>query len=75
MHEAWNPQLLTHAKPADIVSNTISVGGSSPNSAIISGANSGGKTSVLKTAAIATIMAQIGCFVPCNEGRITPVNR
>lgn len=75
LHEAWNPQLLTHAKPADIVSNTISVGGSSPNSAIISGANSGGKTSVLKTAAIATIMAQIGCFVPCNEGRITPVNR
>jgi len=75
LHEAWNPQLLTHAKPADIVLNTISVGGSSPNSAIISGANSGGKTSVLKTAAIATIMAQIGCFVPCNEGRITPVNR
>ena len=75
LRDAWNPQLLTHTSPASIVPNTISVGGGSPNAVIVSGANSGGKTSILKTAAIATIMAQIGCYVPCSYSRITPVSK
>ena len=74
LRDAWNPQLLTHTKPSDIVPNTICVGGAAM-AFLISGANSGGKTSILKTAAINAIMAQIGCYVPCADSRITPVNR
>ena len=75
LRDAWNPQLLTHTSPASMVPNTISMGGGSPTAVIVTGANSGGKTSILKTAAIATIMAQIGCYVPCSYSRITPVSK
>lgn len=75
LRDAWNPQLLTHIPPTRIVANTISMGGGSPTVVIVSGANSGGKTSILKTAAIATIMAQVGCYVPCSYSRITPVSK
>ncbi len=75
LRDAWNPQLLTHTTPTKIVPNTISMGGGSPSAVIVSGANSGGKTSILKTAAIATILAQIGCYVPCSDSRISPVSK
>lgn len=78
----WNPQILSshhiltqeHHEPS-IVSNCVSLGGKSPSTLLISGANSGGKTTLLKTIAIATIMAQVGCYVPCSGSMIDPVNR
>jgi DNA mismatch repair ATPase MutS len=75
LRDAWNPQLLTHKKFSELVLNTISVGGTSPAAFLVSGANSGGKTNILKTTAIATIMAQIGCYIPCADSRITPVSK
>jgi len=73
LRDGWNPQLSGHSP--QIVPNTIHIGGSASTALIISGANSGGKTSVLKMTAIATIMAQIGCYVPCSDSLICPVSR
>ncbi len=77
---AWNPQILSslHVTMEEgiphIVPNSISLGGTSPSTALISGANSGGKTTFLKTVAIAAVMSQIGCYIPCSDSMIDMVN-
>lgn len=80
--EVWNPQLLSSdhklidlSRSLSIVTNSVSLGGKGPSTVLLTGANSGGKTTLLKTIAISTIMAQIGCYVPCSESLIDPVNR
>lgn len=78
--DAWNPQMLSSSdgiydSKSSLVTNSICIGDIAPSTLLISGANSGGKTTFLKTVCIATIMAQIGCYVPCSEAIISPVSR
>jgi DNA mismatch repair protein MSH6 len=42
---------------------------------LLSGPNMGGKSTLLRQTCIITIMAQMGCFVPAEECRLTPVDR
>lgn len=64
-----------------IESNDIELGPPSPSSPpssttmILTGANTGGKSTLLKSCAIATIMAQLGCWVPGVHAELTPVDR
>lgn len=44
------------------------------NILVIYGVNSGGKSTVLKSVALNIIMAQIGCFVPCEKATLTVFN-
>lgn len=79
LNNVWNPQMLSSdgitSSDSSLVTNSIAIGDMAPSTLLISGANSGGKTTFLKTVCIATIMAQIGCYVPCSEAIISPVNR
>lgn len=52
------------------VPNTITLGGDSPRSAIITGPNMGGKSSAVRMVALIAIMAQIGSYVPAKAARI-----
>ncbi|KIK97398.1 hypothetical protein PAXRUDRAFT_824943 [Paxillus rubicundulus Ve08.2h10] len=52
------------------VPNSLSLGGDSPRSVIITGPNMGGKSSAVRMVALIAIMAQIGSYVPAKAARI-----
>lgn len=49
------------------VANNVSLGGLA-NTLVIYGANSAGKSTILKSVALNIVMAQIGCFIASGEG-------
>ena len=63
------------ANVEDFIPNDIHLGGDSPNISLLTGANAAGKSTILRQTCIAVIMAQIGCFVPAQSARLTPVDR
>lgn len=59
----------------DYIPNDISLGvESKDNIGLLTGANAAGKSTLLRMTCVATIMAQIGCFVPAESAKITPVD-
>jgi len=60
---------------SSFIPNDFTVGGDIPPVWIISGPNMGGKSTLLRQACIAIIMAQIGCFVPAAECTLTPCDQ
>jgi len=42
---------------------------------LINGPNGSGKTTLIRTVALCTILAQIGCFVPCKKFILSPIRR
>ena len=59
----------------NFIPNDISLGGTDPSLTLLTGANAAGKSTVLRMTCIAVILAQIGCYVPCDSARLTPVDR
>lgn len=57
------------------IPNDIVLGGESPSMDLLTGANAAGKSTVLRMTCVAVILAQIGCYVPCEAARMTPVDR
>ncbi|KAB8337133.1 hypothetical protein FH972_021437 [Carpinus fangiana] len=68
-----HPTMLTTV--SDFIPNDISLGGTSPTIALLTGANAAGKSTVLRMTCIAVILAQLGCYVPCSSATLTPVDR
>jgi len=60
---------------SDFIPNDIQLGGDSPNIALLTGANAAGKSTVLRMSCIAAILAQVGCYVPAESARLTPIDR
>jgi DNA mismatch repair protein MSH6 len=76
---AWHPSVAaTQARgSAGFIPNDI-VLGSEENPArfvLVTGPNMGGKSTTLRLACIAVIMAQLGCYVPAVKCELTPVDR
>lgn len=55
------------------VPNTVCLGGSK-DTMVIYGANSAGKSTVLKSVAVAVLMTQIGCYVPASKAELGVFN-
>ncbi|KAK9476380.1 muts domain V-domain-containing protein [Lipomyces japonicus] len=64
-----------YASDTDFIPNDVVLGGSSSNITLLTGANAAGKSTVLRMTCVAVILAQIGCYVPAEKARLTPVDR
>ena len=42
---------------------------------LVTGPNMGGKSTLMRQVGLMVIMAQLGCFVPADQCRLTPVDR
>jgi DNA mismatch repair protein MSH6 len=85
----WNPQLLlseitaaswksrSRGSKIKIQPNDLILGGDGNISStlLITGANTGGKSTLLRSACLAVILAQVGAFVPCSACTLAPVDR
>lgn len=59
----------------DFIPNDIELGIDNKNNiGLLTGANAAGKSTLLRMSCIATIMAQIGCFLPAESARLSPVD-
>lgn len=59
----------------NFIPNDIALGGFDPSITLLTGANAAGKSTILRMTCIAVILAQIGCYVPAESARMTPVDR
>ncbi|TKA76760.1 hypothetical protein B0A55_03635, partial [Friedmanniomyces simplex] len=59
----------------NFIPNDIALGGNDPSMTLLTGANAAGKSTILRMTCTAVILAQIGCYVPCESARLTPVDR
>lgn len=59
----------------NFIPNDISLGGENASITLLTGANAAGKSTVLRMTCVAVILAQIGCHVPAEHARLTPVDR
>ncbi|OBA16638.1 uncharacterized protein OGAPODRAFT_16222 [Ogataea polymorpha] len=72
-HPCFIPGGITGTK--DFIPNDISLGiDQKDHIGLLTGANAAGKSTVLRMTCVATIMAQIGCFVPAKSAKMTPVD-
>ncbi|KAA1083414.1 DNA mismatch repair protein msh6 [Puccinia graminis f. sp. tritici] len=60
---------------SDFISNDVSVGGDECRMILLTGPNMAGKSTLLRMTCVATILAQIGCYVPAESAVISPVDR
>ena len=68
---------VSPASGGRFIPNSVDLGSSSDSPAIllVTGPNMGGKSTLLRQVCILTIMAQLGCYVPAESCRFTPVDR
>lgn len=59
----------------DFIPNDVELGKDSPQLGLLTGANAAGKSTVLRMTCIAVIMAQMGCYVPCESAILSPMDR
>ncbi|KAL2003812.1 hypothetical protein VTN02DRAFT_2166 [Thermoascus thermophilus] len=71
--ELRHPCMLPNV--GDFIPNDVKLGGDTANINLLTGANAAGKSTILRMTCVAVIMAQIGCYLPCQSARLTPVDR
>ncbi|XP_042686327.1 DNA mismatch repair protein Msh6 isoform X2 [Centrocercus urophasianus] len=65
----------------DFIPNDIVIGskdedgGSEASCVLVTGPNMGGKSTLMRQAGLLVIMAQLGCYVPAEVCRLTPIDR
>ncbi|KAG6516026.1 hypothetical protein ZIOFF_026473 [Zingiber officinale] len=77
MKGLWHPYAVS-GNGNDLVPNEIHLGNDSkichPCALLLTGPNMGGKSTLLRATCLAVILAQLGCFVPCEECMLSPVD-
>ncbi|KAL8239783.1 hypothetical protein R6Q59_016350 [Mikania micrantha] len=77
MRGLWHPYALGEAEGRP-VPNDLCLGnddfGYSPRTLLLTGPNMGGKSTLLRATCLAVILAQLGCYVPCEKCVLSPVD-
>ncbi|MBW0479747.1 hypothetical protein O181_019462 [Austropuccinia psidii MF-1] len=60
---------------SDFIANDVAIGGNESRMILLTGPNMAGKSTLLRMTCVATIMAQIGCFIPAESAKISPVDK
>ena len=59
----------------EFIPNDIELGSDQPQLGLLTGANAAGKSTILRITCLAVIMAQMGCYVPCEMAKLSPIDR
>ena len=68
-------QWMEETHEGRFIANDLYLNSDGPSLLLITGPNMGGKSTYLRQAAMLVIMAQMGCFVPCDKMRLGLVDR
>ncbi|RLV93366.1 DNA mismatch repair protein MSH6 [Spathaspora sp. JA1] len=71
-HELRHPCFVS---TREFIPNDIRLGGDQPHFGLLTGANAAGKSTLMRTTALAVILSQIGCYIPAQSAELTPVDR
>ncbi|KAJ2802001.1 Mismatch repair protein msh3 [Coemansia furcata] len=72
--DAVNP-VLSQGLPTYVPNNvSLGSGASSPRAMILTGPNAGGKSSLIRTVALISVMAQCGSYVPARHARLSIID-
>lgn len=75
IHGGRHPVVESHLPPGDFVDNDLSLGGSGPRFALVTGPNMAGKSTVLRQTALIVLMAHVGSFVPAETAELGVTDR
>lgn len=59
----------------DFIPNDINLGGDNANFGLLTGANAAGKSTLMRTTALAVVLSQIGCYLPASNAVMTPIDK
>lgn len=59
----------------DFIPNDIHLGGDKASFNLLTGANAAGKSTLMRTTALAVVMSQIGCYLPASSATLSPVDK
>ncbi|KAK6463941.1 mismatch repair ATPase MSH6 [Scheffersomyces coipomensis] len=59
----------------EFIPNDVNLGGKEAKFGLLTGANAAGKSTLMRTTSLAVILSQIGCYVPCQSARLTPIDK
>ena len=59
----------------ELIPNDVHLGGDKANFGLLTGANAAGKSTLMRTTALAVILSQIGCYVPAAKAELSPVDK
>eukprot|EP00741_Cyanophora_paradoxa_P010614 tig00020537_g10258.t1 len=58
-----------------VVPNDLQLGGGAPRALVVTGPNMGGKSTLARAAAVACLLAHLGCYVPAEALELSPADR
>uniref|UniRef100_A0A1I7RY21 DNA mismatch repair protein n=1 Tax=Bursaphelenchus xylophilus TaxID=6326 RepID=A0A1I7RY21_BURXY len=80
IHGGYHPTLATGLfqlgqNVSEFIPNDVALGGDNPALLLLTGANMGGKSTLMRQIAVLSVLAQLGSMVPARKMRISPVDR
>lgn len=80
VEKGLHPCLAIHARnevtqTSSFIANTTTMGETEAAVMLLTGPNMGGKSTLMRQTAVLAILAHLGCMVPANSMRLTPIDR